>query len=102
MVARIYRPAKTAMQSGTAKTKTWLFDYEPEVPRDIDPLMGWTSSSDMAQQVQLRFATCEEAVAYAEKHGIPYQVFDEHPRAPRPKAYSDNFRPGRREGNWTH
>src|SRR5262249_40634947 len=64
MPARIYKPAKTAMQSGTAKTKEWVLDYEPEQSREIEPLMGWTSSGDMRQQVQLRFDTLEEAVAY--------------------------------------
>ena len=102
MVARIYQPAKTAMQSGTAKTHLWLFEYEPEAAREIDPLMGWTSSGDMNGQIQLRFATKDEAVAYAEKHKIPYQVFEPQPRAARPKAYSDNFRSNRVDGNWTH
>ena len=74
MVARIYKPAKTAMQSGTAKTKEWVLDYEPEQPREVEPLMGWTSSGDMRQQVRLRFDSAEEAVAYCERHGIPYQV----------------------------
>ena len=74
MAARIYKPAKTAMQSGTAKTKDWVLDYEPEQPRAVEPLMGWTSSGDMRQQLRLRFETREEAVAYCERHGIPYQV----------------------------
>jgi hypothetical protein len=102
MAARIYKPAKTAMQSGTAKTKEWVLDYEPEQPREIEPLMGWTSSGDMRAQVRLRFATKEEAVAYAERHGIPYQVSDEKP-APtrRPIAYADNFAFKRRDA-WTH
>jgi ETC complex I subunit conserved region len=80
MTARIYKPAKTAMQSGTAKTKEWVLDYEPEQPREIEPLMGWTSSGDMRQQVQLRFDTPEEAIAYCERHGIAYQVFEHSPR----------------------
>jgi len=101
MAARIYKPAKTAMQSGTAKTKEWVLDYEPEQPREIEPLMGWTSSGDMRSQVRLSFATAEEAVAYAERHGIPYQVFDTKPAARRPIAYSDNFAFTRR-GAWTH
>ena len=75
MIARIYKPAKTAMQSGTAKTKEWVLDFAPEQPREIEPLMGWTSSGDMAQQIRLRFDTAEEAVAYCERHGIAYQVF---------------------------
>src|SRR6266576_625865 len=64
MTARIYKPAKTAMQSGAAKTKEWVLEYEPEQPRQIEPLMGWTSSGDMRQQVQLRFESPEEAIAY--------------------------------------
>ncbi len=101
MVARIYKPAKTAMQSGTAKTHDWVLDYEPEQPREVEPLMGWTSSGDMRQQVRLRFATREEAVAYAERHGIAYQVFDAKTPARRAIAYSDNFAFRRRDA-WTH
>ncbi len=83
MIARIYKPAKTAMQSGTANTKEWVLDFEPEQPREIEPLMGWTSSGDMAQQIRLRFDTAEEAVAYCERHGIAYQVFaPKHTPAP--------------------
>ncbi len=102
MVARIYKPAKTAMQSGTAKTNLWFLEYEPESAREIDPLMGWTGSGDMNGQVQLKFSSKEEAVAYAERRKIAYQVFEAQPRAARPKAYSDNFRSDRVDGNWTH
>jgi hypothetical protein len=101
MSARIYKPAKTAMQSGKAKTKIWALDYDPEQPREVEPLMGWTSSGDMRQQVQLRFATKEEAVAYAERHGIPYRVSEEKRPALRTISYSDNFSANRREP-WTH
>ena len=76
MTARIYKPARNAMQSGTAKTKDWVLDFEPEAPRVVEPLMGWTSSTDMKSQVRMRFATREEAVAYCEREGIPYQVFE--------------------------
>ena len=79
MIARIYRPAKTAMQSGHAKTKEWVLDYEPEQPREIEPLMGWTSSGDMRQQVRLHFDTPEEAVAYCQRLGIPYQLSQSKP-----------------------
>src|SRR5260370_893842 len=83
--ARIFKPAKNAMQSGTAKTKEWQVDFEPEKPREIEPLMGWTSSSDMKQELSLRFDTKEEAVAYFERESIPYQVFE--PKEPaRPQA----------------
>jgi hypothetical protein len=101
MAARIYKPAKTAMQSGTAKTKEWVLDYEPEQPREIEPLMGWTSSGDMRQQLRLRFASAEEAVAYAERHGIPYQVQEAKTPARRAMAYSDNFA-FKRNDPWTH
>jgi ETC complex I subunit conserved region len=101
MTARIYIPARTAMQSGTAKTKAWLLNYEPEQRSAVEPLMGWTSSGDMKQQVQLRFDTKEEAVAYCERNGIPYAVFESTPPKRARIAYSDNFAPTRR-GAWTH
>ena len=101
MVARIYRPAKTAMQSGQARTKDWLLEHEPAAPRVIDPLMGWTGTSDMSGQVRLAFDTLEEAVAYAEKHGIAYRVEAPKSRKPVRKSYADNFKFGR-IGSWTH
>ncbi|CUA99687.1 ETC complex I subunit [Pannonibacter indicus] len=101
MVARIYRPAKTAMQSGKAKTQRWVLDYEPEVARSIDPLMGYTSSSDMKQQVRLFFETCEEAEAYAQRKGIAYRVEKPKDRIIRGASYSDNFRFDR-HAPWTH
>ncbi|MBX3488028.1 MAG: ETC complex I subunit [Parvibaculum sp.] len=99
--ARIYKPAKTAMQSGRAKTKKWMLDFEPASARRIEPLMGWTSSGDMNSQVTLRFDSKEEAIAYAERLGLDYRVFE--PRSPRRsiKAYADNFKYGRQE-LWTH
>ncbi len=101
MLARIYRPAKTAMQSGKAKTKSWILDYEPEQPPQVEPLMGWTSSGDMGKQVRLKFGSEQEAIAYCERHGIPYQVFETKPTIRRGMSYSDNFAYTRR-GNWTH
>ena len=90
--ARIYRPAKTAMQSGTAKTRHWVLDYETASRREPDPLMGWASAGDTLNEVHLRFATLEEAVAYAQKHGIDYTVIAPKARAFQPKSYADNFR----------
>ena len=101
MTARIYKPAKTAMQSGHAKTQEWVLNYEPEQPREVEPLMGWTSSGDMRQQVRLQFDSLEEAVAYCERHGIAYQVFDTKPVVRRVMSYSDNFSFKRSEP-WTH
>ena len=101
MSARIYKPAKTAMQQGFANTRDWVLEFEPEEPRTIEPLMGWTSSGDMKQQVRLTFDTKDEAVAYCERHGIAYQMFDATPAARRIMSYSDNFAYTRR-GAWTH
>jgi len=101
MVARIYRPAKTAMQSGHARCKEWVLEFEPTAPRGIDPLMGWTSSSDTRAQVRLEFESKEEAVAYAQRNGLPFTVSEPKPRKPIRKSYADNFRFGR-VGTWTH
>lgn len=101
MTARIYRPARTAMQSGTAKTERWLLEYEPEKPREIEPLMGWTSSSDMKSQLKLWFDSEADAVAYATRNGIPYRVEQPHDPKRRSISYSDNFRYSR-VGQWTH
>jgi NADH dehydrogenase ubiquinone Fe-S protein 4 len=102
MTARIYKPSKTAMQSGQGNTKAWVLDFEPEAPRTVEPLMGWTSSADMRQQVRLRFQDKQEAIAYCERHGIAYQVFDpKAPAARRVVSYSDNFAYRRRDA-WTH
>ena len=101
MTARIYKPAKTAMQSGKAKTKEWVLDYEPEHPRIVEPLMGWTSSGDMRQQIRLQFETCDEAIAYCKREVIPYQVLADHEPVRRNMFYSDNFAFNRR-GAWTH
>ena len=101
MTARIFKAAKNAMQAGLAKTREWQLDYEPEQARVIEPLMGWTSSTDMKSQIKLRFATKEEAIAYCEREGIAYQVIEPKVRAPRTIAYSDNFA-FRRSEPWTH
>ncbi len=101
MIARVYKPARTAMQSGSANAKEWVLDYEPERPRTVEPLMGWTSSTDMKQEVRLYFDSKDEAVAYCQRHGIPHQVFESKPRARQRISYSDNFAFPRREA-WTH
>ena len=101
MLARIYQPARNAMQSGKARTKKWVLEYEPEQPREIEPLMGWTASSDMRQQIVLDFDNEDEAVNYAKTHNIPYQLFESHESAPKTKSYSDNFRFDRKIP-WSH
>lgn len=100
MVARIYKPAKTAMQSGEARTKEWVLEHEPGT-RDIDPLMGWTSSRDTKAQVRLTFADKDQAIQYAERNGLAYTVIEPRPRKPIRKSYAENFRYDRRVP-WTH
>jgi hypothetical protein len=92
MKARIYRPTKTAMQSGRGNTRKWVLEFESQEPKRIDPLMGWVSSGDTQEQIRLRFDSKEEAVAFAEKHGYPYWIEEPHVRRVRPKSYADNFR----------
>jgi hypothetical protein len=90
--ARIYRPTKTAMQSGRAQARKWILEYEPATPRRPDPLMGWASAADTLNEVQLRFNTCNEAVAFADRLGLDYTVIAPHDSVERPKSYADNFR----------
>jgi NADH dehydrogenase ubiquinone Fe-S protein 4 len=103
MRARIFRPAKTAMSSGTAKTRQWVLEFTPASARAIDPLMGWTSSSDTQAQVRLRFDSQQAALDYAGEHGIDATVSAPHKRKPniRPRGYGENFATDRR-GAWTH
>jgi len=98
---RIYRPAKTAMQSGQGRTTRWLMVFEPAARSAPEPIMGWSSSSDTGRQVTLRFDSREDAVAYARKQGYTYTVRDAKVRAVKPKAYADNFATDRRQ-TWTH
>jgi hypothetical protein len=90
--ARIFRPAKTAMQSGRAGTRKWVLEYVPATPRQPDPLMGWASADDTLNEVQLRFDTLEDARAFAEKQGLEYTVIEPHRPTEKPKSYADNFR----------
>ena len=103
MLARIYQPSRNAMQSGVGKTRQWILEFAPEAARTVDPLMGWTSSTDMDSQVRLKFDTQEAAVEYAAAHGIEVQVSKPHKRKPviRPGGYGENFATNRR-GAWTH
>jgi hypothetical protein len=101
MLARIYRPAKNAMQSGKKATHSWVLAFEPKAARLSDPLMGWTQTTDTDGQIRLSFATREEAVAYAQRRGIPFEV-QADPEKKRPiKAYADNFAFQRKQP-WTH
>lgn len=102
-VARIYKPTKTAMQSGRARTKNWVLDFAPAAAKRPDRLMGWVSSEDMmCDQVRLKFSSKEEAIGFAERVGLQYEVFEPKKREMKPKSYADNFRPDRVQGNWSH
>lgn len=103
MRARIYQPARTATQSGTAKARGWVLEFDPAEPLELDPLMGWTGSGDTQRQVRLRFDTLEEAQAYARENRIDAIVTRPHPRKPniRPRGYGENFATDRREP-WSH
>ncbi len=92
MKVRIFRPAKTAMQSGRGETRHWVLEGDAAPRTGIDRLMGWTGAADMSGQVRLRFATREAAVAHAEAKGLEYEVIA--PQEPRLalRAYADNFR----------
>lgn len=94
MTVRISRPAKNAMQSGkNGNAKAWVLEYEPVAAKRADNLMGWLGSNDTTQQVRLKFASRDEAVAFAERKGLAYEVIGEAPKKPAPlKNYADNFR----------
>ncbi len=103
MIARIYQPARNAMTSGQAKTKTWILEFAQASARDIDPLMGWTGSDDTQSQIKLRFSSKQAAIEYAKENGIDAQVTEPQKRKPNIRAggYGDNFAT-HRKGPWTH
>src|ERR1035437_10487230 len=92
MKAKIYKPAKSAMQSGRANTTEWVLEYELETPRRPEPLMGWVAADDTLNQVRIKFLTKEAAVAFAEKEGLEYTVSETHKRKVKPQSYIDNFK----------
>ena len=97
MKAKIYQPAKTAMQSGAANMQNWIVEYEPQEAKKIDTLMGWVGSGDMRGQLRLKFNSKADAIAYAERNGLAYHVTEPNIRSVRPKSYSDNFKYGKIE-----
>jgi hypothetical protein len=101
MLAKIYRPAKTAMQSGKAGQREWVLEYVPQDNRPTDPLMGWAGSVNTAEQVRLTFETQEQAIAYAQAHNIPHHVVQHNERKITTRSYGENFAFGRREP-WSH
>jgi hypothetical protein len=101
MTAKIYRPAPNAMQSGKAKSQEWLLEFDSDTPRTVDPLMGWISNADTNPQVRMWFDTREEAIEFAKRQGIHFQVMESREPKRIVKAYADNFSAVRRRP-WTH
>ena len=101
MSARIYKPAKTAMQSGKAKTENWVLEFEQAERQRIDPLMGYTTSSDTQSQVKLEFPSLEAAKAYASEKGIAFRVDKPQKAKRRVMSYAENFS-SNRSLPWTH
>ena len=101
MNVRIFSPAKTTMQSGRGKDGQWVLEFEPQAPRSVEPLMGWTSSSDTLSQTRLFFESKEDAVAYAQSKGYLYTVEEAKQRKIKGKAYASNFDHDR-VLRWTH
>ena len=88
--AKIYIPSKTAMQSGKNKTKNWVLEFERKNTTN-DHLMNWTSSDDTQSQVKLTFDSKDEAIKYAEKNNINFQIIEPKKSKTVIKSYADNF-----------
>ena len=101
MRARIYQPSKTAMSSGTAKTKNWVLEYMPDRPSVKDPFTGWNGASETRSQIRLKFSTLEEAQNYATANGLAARVEKPRKRKQAQKSYADNFRHDR-ISPWSH
>ena len=101
MPAHIYKPSKSAMQSGEGRSKEWVLEFAPDAPSTPDPLMGWSASPNTKTQVRLEFDSKDEAIAYAARNGLAYTLSEPKPRAQVRKSYGDNFKFGR-IGTWTH
>ena len=95
--AKIYQPAKTAMQSGKRNTHHWLLEFDKPAPGAPDALMGWNTMADTITQVRLKFPTKDEAVAYANAKHIPFTVIEPKSAVVPPKAYAENFSNGLRK-----
>ena len=92
MVARILKPARNTMQSGRANGRKWILEFAPEDERLRDPLMGWTGSGDMNSQIRLEFDNKDDAIAYAKRNELQFEVIEPRQRTTKIKSYADNFR----------
>ena len=88
--AKIYKPAKTAMQSGLAKSKNWILEYIVE-KTGVNPLMGWESSSNTLSEIKLEFSSKENAIKYAKKNKINFEIIEPKNKKFIKKSYADNF-----------
>ena len=88
--AKIFIPNKSPMQSGTGKTDKWIIEYETSDPTN-NPLMGWESSSDTYTELKLEFSSKEQAIDYAKKKKIDYELIEPKKRKTVKKSYADNF-----------
>jgi len=89
--AKIYKPSKTAMQSGLAKSDKWVVEFLTKKP-SINPLMGWESSTDTLTELKLEFSSKDLAINYAKKNKIVYELIDSQERKIVKKSYADNFK----------
>ena len=101
MTIKIYRPSKTAMQSGYGKTKKWLAEYISDEETIKDNLMGWNSSSDTKSQIRIFFDSKDQAIEWAKNNDYQYFVEEKKERKMKIKTYSSNFDTSRKE-SWTH
>ena len=101
MFAKIYQPSPSAMTSGRAGAGHWVLEFVSRAPKRVDPLTGNTSSSDTRDQLELTFATAEEAVAYAKANNIPHRVIRGRKMKRIPRSYAENFDYDRKLP-WTH
>lgn len=92
MKARIYKPSKSATQSGRGHLEKWVLEYEPETTKAPEALMGWVSSGDTKGQVSMKFQTLQDAEQFAQNKGIQYSVIQPKERKVKPRNYGDNFK----------
>lgn len=92
LTAKIFKPVKSATQSGRAKTKKWILEYELETKRQPEALIGWVASGDTLNQVKITFDTEEEAIAFADKKGWTYSIVEPQVRQLKGRTYLDNFK----------
>ncbi len=89
---RIYKPCQSVMQSGRAKTRQWVMEFDSVQKDFIGQLMGWVGSCDTNQEIKLKFSTFDEAITFAKRHNFAYKALVHHAGVASARSYSDNFR----------